>query len=161
MSTAILRLFSDCSGNLRVVNVQRSPELQVLETQLTMEQLHDVAGLATRPLRVMFTYDPADPFAVTMTAHGVPAPVRWTFSRELLTEGVYEPTGDGDVHVWPCLSPCGEAVVIVELCSPAGGTLLQFPTRSVQEFVTSAELAVPRGREQVDVDAWLEQLLAG
>jgi hypothetical protein len=62
--------------------------------------------------------------------------------------------------VWPCLSSCGEAVVIVELSSPVGQTLLQFPTRSVQEFVHSSVEAVPVGTEQVDVDRWLEQLLA-
>ena len=72
-----------------------------------------------------------------------------------------EPSGDGDVHVWPCLSSCGEAVVIVELCSPVGETLLQFPSRAVQEFVYSSVEAVAMGAEQVDVDAWLDQLLAG
>ena len=140
--------------------MQRSPELQVLETQLTMEQLHDVAGLATRPLRVMFTYDPADPFAVTMTAHGVPAPVRWTFSRELLTEGVYEPTGDGDVHVWPCLDVLGASVVMLELSSPDGVFLGRLATRDIVPFLRDMLAGVPFGREteQLDLDALVERL---
>ena len=107
-----------------------------------------------------FVYDAADACAVTMVIQTLSGPVHWTFGRELLVEGQYEPTGDGDVHVWPCLSACGEAVVIVELCSPVGETLLQFPTRSVQEFVYSSCETVPMGEEKVDVDAWLEQLLA-
>jgi hypothetical protein len=31
----------------------------------------------------------------------------------------------------------------------------------VQDFVFSSLEAVPAGKEKVDVDAWLEQLLAG
>jgi hypothetical protein len=133
-----------------------------LTTTSTMAvQIDTVNAEEDHTLVAEFVYDPDDACAVTMVLQTQSGPVHWTFARELLADGQYEPTGDGDVHVWPCLSPCGEAVVIVELCSPAGGTLLQFPTRSVQEFVTSAEQSVPRGRENVDVDAWLEQLLAG
>ena len=107
-----------------------------------------------------FVYDPADPWAVTLVLQTQSGPVNWTFARDLLVDGQYEPIGDGDVHVWPCLSSCGEAVVIVELCSPVGETLLQFPTRAVQEFVDSSVAEVPVGAEQVDVDGWIEQLLA-
>lgn len=107
-----------------------------------------------------FVYDPADACAVTLVLQTQSGPVNWTFGRELLADGQYEPTGDGDVHVWPCLSTCGEAVVIVELCSPVGETLLQFPSRAVQEFVLSSLDTVPMGGEELDVDGWLEQLLA-
>jgi hypothetical protein len=108
-----------------------------------------------------FVYDSSDACAVTMVLQASSGPVHWTFARDLLVEGQYEPAGDGDVHVWPCLTACGEAVVIVELCSPVGETLLQFPTRAVQDFVYSSLESVPLGREEVDVDGWLEQLLAG
>jgi hypothetical protein len=107
-----------------------------------------------------FVFDPVDACAVTLILQTQSGPVHWTFGRELLADGQYEPTGDGDVHVWPCLSSCGEAVVIVELCSPFGETLLQFPTRAVQEFILSSVATVPMGAEDLDVDTWLEQLLA-
>lgn len=110
-------------------------------------------------LSAEFSYHPADPWAVTMTLSTVAGPVNWTFSRELLIEGQYEPTGDGDVHVWPCLSAGGEAVVIVELDSPAGESLLQFPTRAIQDFVNASLDTVPLGSEEVDVDDWLTHLL--
>lgn len=116
------------------------------------EQDHDLSA--------DFSYNPADPWAVAMTLSTVTGPVTWTFARDLLIEGQFEPTGDGDVHVWPCLSPCGEAVVIVELDSPAGETLLQFPTRAIQDFVYASLEAVALGEEQTDIDAWLENLLA-
>jgi len=128
-------------------------------TQTVTLELIDPTGAAT-PINAELRYDARDPYAVTTVFMTGTTQVRWTFGRELLTDGLYEPAGDGDVHVWPCLSANGEAVVIVELCSPVGETLLQFPSRAVQEFVYSSLDAVPMGTEQIDVDAWLDQLLA-
>ena len=48
----------------------------------------------------------------------------------------------------------------VELCSPVGETLLQFPTRAVQDFIISSLKQVPLGREGLDVDAWIKQIFA-
>ncbi|HET6152312.1 MAG TPA: SsgA family sporulation/cell division regulator [Marmoricola sp.] len=123
-------------------------------------QIATVEAEQDHDLSAEFSYNPADPWAVTMRLSTVAGPVDWTFSRNLLIEGQYEPTGDGDVHVWPCLSPSGEAVVIVELDSPAGETLLQFPTRAIQDFVYASLETVPLGSEVADVDSWLNQLLA-
>jgi hypothetical protein len=109
-----------------------------------------------------FSFDPADPYAVTMKLEARSGSVTWTFARELLAEGLYRPAGDGDVQVWPCLSNTGEAVVIVELCSPDGTALLQTPSRDVQRFVTSCYDAVPDGCESahISLDELVAQLLA-
>lgn len=123
-------------------------------------QIATVEAEQDHDLSADFSYNPADPWAVSMTLSTVAGPVTWTFARELLIDGQYEPTGDGDVHVWPCLSPSGEAVVIVELDSPSGETLLQFGSRAVRDFVGTALETVPLGAEQVDIDSWLDQLLA-
>ena len=129
-------------------------------TSTTALQIATVHSEQDHTLVAEFVFDPADACAVTMVVQADSGPVSWTFARELLMEGQYEPTGDGDVHVWPCLSACGEAVVIVELWSPAGETLLQFPSRTIQEFVHAMIATVPAGRETVDVDGWIEALLA-
>ena len=134
--------------NLKTSVSTMAVQIATVET----EQDHDLSA--------EFRFDAADPWAVTMVLSTVAGPVDWTFARELLVEGQYEPTGDGDVHVWPCLSPNGEAVVIVELDSPSGETLLQFPTRAIQDFVYASLTAVPLGEEQTDIDAWLGTLLA-
>jgi hypothetical protein len=107
-------------------------------------------------------FDPADPYAATMVFRTGVQEVRWTFGRELLVEGLYEPTGDGDVHVWPCLSSTGAAVVIIELCSPDGELLVQASSRKVHSFVTDMLASVPEGRESafVDFDSELSALLA-
>jgi hypothetical protein len=136
-------------------------ERNVTTTVSTMAvQIATVEAEQDHDLSAEFSYNPADPWAVTMMLSTVAGPVNWTFARDLLLEGQYEPTGDGDVHVWPCLSPSGEAVVIVELDAPAGETLLQFPTRAIQDFVYASLDTVPLGTEDVDVDEWLEHLLS-
>ena len=49
---------------------------------------------------------------MTASFHLAGGPVRWTFGRDLLSGGLCEPTGDGDVHVWPCVNDQGYAVAL-------------------------------------------------
>ncbi len=116
----------------------------------------DAAG-NTYTLDAEWQYSPSDPFAVTVVMRTDVQEVAWTFGRDLLIDGRYEPTGDGDVHVWPCLSSNGSAVVIIELCSPDGELLVQADTKQVNEFVTDMLVAVPIGTETMDFDAELER----
>ena len=121
----------------------------------------DTEGTST-PLAASFQYDAADPYAVSILFMGEPVPVRWTFARDLLIEGFYEPTGDGDVHVWPCLSASGNAVVILELNSPSGEVLIQVGSRQLSSFIHQMVSAVPQGAEAdlVDFDDELTELLS-
>lgn len=123
--------------------------------------LIDSSGTAT-PLDAELQYDPSDPYAVTAVFKTGSQQVRWTFGRELLTNGLYEPTGDGDVHVWPCLDNSGHAVVIIELCSPDGEALVQARTGDMQAFVDRMNAVVLAGNESglVDVDAAIAAILA-
>jgi hypothetical protein len=108
-------------------------------------------------------FEHSDPYAVAMHLEARSGTVVWTFARDLLSEGLYEPVGDGDVQVWPCLSQNGEAVVIIELSSPDGTAVLQAPSRIVHDFVHSTEAVVPTGHEgdHFSLDALISQLLAG
>lgn len=107
-------------------------------------------------------FDPADPYAVVMHLEARCGTVTWTFARELLAEGLYEPVGDGDVQVWPCLSNTGNAVVIIELSSPDGKALIQAPSRAVHDFVAESLKVVPVGEEtaHLSLDSMISQLLA-
>ena len=107
------------------------------------------------------TYDPLDPFAVTLVFRTQPRPVRWTFARSLLTDGLLEPTGDGDVHVWASLDDAGMAVAMVELCSPDGDVLVQFRSHDVVSFLDRTEAVVPTGQESalLDLDATIAAFL--
>lgn len=127
--------------------------------QTLLLELVDAAGDVTG-LEADFRYEPADPFAVTAVFKTGSGPVTWTFGRELLVHGAYEPTGDGDVHVWPCLSADGTAVVIIELSSPEGQVLVQASSRDMARFVAAMLTSVPLGNEAdlVDVDSELAGL---
>ncbi len=126
---------------------------------LTLE-LIDATGAAT-PLEAELHYDAGDPYAVTIVFLTAQSKVRWTFSRDLLASGLYEPAGDGDVHVWPCLDAAGHAVVIIELCSPNGEAMIQARTGDVSSFVERTLRLVEPGTEStyLDMDAALAAIL--
>ncbi len=107
-------------------------------------------------------YDTDDPFAVTLEVQADSGPVTWTFARELLAEGRYDPCGDGDVQVWPCLSITAAAVTIIELHAPEGHAMLQAPTRAIDRFLTDTFLAVPTGQEgkHLPLDSLVARLLS-
>lgn len=127
---------------------------------ITLE-LIDTAGAAT-PLQAELRYDKNDPYAVSACFRTGSTEVRWTFARELLDSGRYEPTGDGDVHVWPCLDARGHAVTIIELSSPDGEALMQARSEEVNDFLARCEALVPTGSEDalVDMDAFLTEVLS-
>lgn len=129
-------------------------------TQTVTLELIDSAGAAT-PIEAELQYDPRDPYAVTTVFRTARSQVQWTFGRELLTGGLYEPVGDGDVHVWPCLDADGHAVVIVELCSPDGEALIQARTGDLSAFVDRMNKAVVPGTEAeyLDLDGTITAIL--
>ena len=130
-------------------------------TQALTLELIDPTGTVT-PIDAELHYDPRDPYAVTTVFMTGASQVRWTFGRDLLAEGLYEPSGDGDVHVWPCLDSEGRAVVIIELCSPDGEALVQARTGDLSTFVERTSQAVEPGMESdhLDVDATIAAIFA-
>jgi hypothetical protein len=130
-------------------------------TQSVTLDLIDSTGTST-PIEAELHYDPRDPYAVTTVFITGANQVRWTFGRELLIQGLYEPSGDGDVHVWPCLDTDGHAVVIIELCSPDGEALVQAKTGDMSQFVARMSGLVALGKESahVDVDATIAAIFA-
>jgi hypothetical protein len=130
-------------------------------TQVVTLELIDAAGAAT-PLQTKLSYDPRDPFAMSATFLTVGGDVRWTFGRDLLIGGIVEPTGDGDVHVWPCTDNDAHPVVIIELCSPDGEALVQARTSDVITFVEKMTAAVPVGTEaaNLDIDAAINAIFS-
>jgi hypothetical protein len=120
-------------------------------TQPVMLDLIDATGAST-PIEAELQYDSRDPYAVTTVFMTGDSQVRWTFGRDLLRDGLFEPAGDGDVHVWPCLDTDGHAVVIIELCSPDGEALVQARTEDLSAFVERMTKAVAPGEESRHLD---------
>jgi hypothetical protein len=132
-----------------------------LVSQVLMLELVDPSG-AVAPLETELSYDPADPLAVSAIFSTVAGRVRWTFGRDLLIEGLVEPVGDGDVHVWPCVDNDGNSVVIIELGSPDGEALVQGRTADITAFVERMTRSVAPGAEAalLDVDAAISAIFA-
>ncbi len=131
-----------------------------LTHSLTLE-LIDATGTAT-PLDADLRYDSSDPYAVVACFDTHQTKVCWVFGRSLLRRGLFEPTGEGDVHVWPCLDSSGRAVTIIELSAPNGVALMQARSEQVLGFLRETETLVPYGTEplHIDVDTAIAQLLA-
>jgi Streptomyces sporulation and cell division protein, SsgA len=123
-------------------------------------ELLDANGTAT-PLAAELRYDKSDPYAVAACFLAGETQVQWVFARDLLKAGIHQPTGDGDVHIWPCLDTLGHAATIIELSSPDGEALIQARTDELYEFLAESETLVRSGTEgdHVDVAGALAALL--
>lgn len=131
--------------------------------QKTTLELIDPAGHPAA-ITAVLEYDPAaDPFAVSARFDVAGSGVVWTFARDLLLDGLLEPTGDGDVHVWPAEDDEGGPLIALELNSPDGEALLQVRAADVHRFLRQTLASVPRGSESdlLDLDDLLARLLAG
>jgi hypothetical protein len=130
-------------------------------SQQLVVEICDVHGMTT-PIPASLAYDTSDPYAVTVCFGAGEHTVAWTFGRDLLSGGLVEPTGDGDVHVWSCLDERGLAALVVELCSPAGDALVQFRPDDVASFVERMRVAVPDGQEaaHLDIDGIIAEIMA-
>jgi hypothetical protein len=108
-----------------------------------------------------FDYAPGEPYAVTATFSTAEGDVTWVFARDLLDAGLTEPSGDGDVSVWPSRSQ-GSDVVCVALSSPSGQALLEADRSALQRFLARSYEIVPAGTETdlLDMDAALDALLS-
>ncbi|MEU1160788.1 SsgA family sporulation/cell division regulator [Streptomyces sp. NPDC005921] len=114
------------------------------------------------PVPARLSYRSADPYAVHVSFHvNSESPVHWTFARDLLVEGVFRPSGQGDVRVWPTKSE-GRSVVLMALSSPDGDALLEAPIPQVSAWLERTLRVVPPGTEggQLGIDDALDQLLA-
>jgi hypothetical protein len=123
-----------------------------------------VPGGPSLPVVAGLRYESDDPWAVRVAFHtggdgdGI---VEWMFARQLLTDGVAQSVGEGDVRVWPS-NEDGERLVHLAMASPSGSALFEIDRDALVEFLQQTYLAVPTGLEAdaVDLDAELEQLLS-
>ncbi|WP_338677004.1 SsgA family sporulation/cell division regulator [Streptomyces sp. SCSIO 30461] len=114
------------------------------------------------PVPARLTYRTADPYAVHITFHiGSDRPVDWAFARELLVEGVFRPSGHGDVRIWPTKVD-ERSVILIALTSPDGDALLEAPAAQVAAWLERTLRAVPPGTEaeSFGIDDALAELLA-
>jgi hypothetical protein len=107
-----------------------------------------------------FSYDVADPYAVRVTFHVPAGDVPWVVARSLLVRGIGEPCGDGDIRLRPGLDEDGRAVVRMVFHSPEGRLTCEVRTADLLAFLGRTWLAVQPGHESVDLDDFLDDVLA-
>ena len=124
-----------------------------------------VTGGGEAELDAELRYDPADPFAVSL-AIGLECgePVIWTFARDLLSAGISQPSGEGDITIEPDFASdldSDERLTRVTLATDCLATMLT-PTNNVVEFLVETFTVVPTGSEldRIDWDAEISALLA-
>jgi hypothetical protein len=121
-------------------------------------QAHLVGTSSRTELPVTLYYRAADPYTVTVTIGA--QRIDWDFSRELLRTGTAQPTGAGDVRLWPGRRT-GDDQLFLHLRSPSGQALLELPRTAVLDFLEDTETLVPTGTEcfALPLDAELEALM--
>ncbi|WP_438487767.1 SsgA family sporulation/cell division regulator [Streptomyces sp. S186] len=131
----------------------------VVERELELNMVLSPERSIPVPARLIYRTD--DPYAVHVTFHvGSDSPVHWTFARELLVEGVFRPSGEGDVRVWPTKLD-GRSLVCIALSSPDGDALLEAPAAAVSAWLERTLRIVPPGSEgrHLGLDKGLSALL--
>lgn len=125
-------------------------------------ELHlQVPGGPSLPVTADVVYDAHDPWAVRVTFRtGEESTVEWLFARQLLTDGIAGPIGEGDIRVWPSVAD-GVRTVSIAMSSPSGAALFEIERDAVVELLQATYLAVPTGAEEtfIDLDVELALLL--
>lgn len=96
-------------------------------------------------VQVTWSWDPSDPYAVSMEAKGGPV---WTFDRDLLGHGVIVASGIGDVQI----RPYGDEITLVHLRSPHGAATLEFRRADLVGFLQGTYDAIRPGCEHMHID---------
>jgi hypothetical protein len=120
---------------------------------------------ASVPLAASLLYSREDPYAVRIAFHiGLDEPIEWIVARDLLSTGIEEREGLGDVMVWPSAgSESGGpgSVLNLKLSSPFGHAHFEVPAGSISDFLGRTYQLVPAGEESehIDIEAGLNDLL--
>lgn len=123
-----------------VADVALDVVLECMDSRGNRHQIDTVLG-----------YHRPDPYAITMTFMTGDEPLTWTFARDLLIDGLDQPSGDGDVHIAPAVTN-GRSVLLITLSSPDGHLLLEARTDQVAEFLDGTLDLVPAGTERTELD---------
>ncbi|CAM3729486.1 SsgA family sporulation/cell division regulator [Nocardioides marinus] len=134
--------------------------LTVLVSEVRMTCLES-AGERGGELPASLVYDPEDPYAVALVFHASEGDVTWMVSRELLVTGARGPAGDGDVMVWPTLTPDLDDAVVIRLQAPSGRLVLRLAMPELDDFLARSLCLVLWGTESahLDLDALVADLL--
>jgi hypothetical protein len=135
--------------------------MTTIRHEQTVALLPTTGSDAVTPVTARWTYDETEPFAIAIafaTERG--RWVEWVFARDLLIDGLTEPTGEGDFRVSPDVDP---DLLVLEIFAPAGSAAFTVEREDTEEFLRRTLELVPAGTESAhfDVDRLLAELSAG
>lgn len=119
------------------------------------------------PVVAHLTYAPADPFAVTaLFGHDGRILAQWRLDRGMLFDGLRQPVGVGDVRLRPVSQGAWQEVCMELLgdTRPDGSrqhALVFWWAPALENFLRRTHEVVAPGREQIRLDGFLTDLLAG
>lgn len=115
------------------------------------------------PLRTVLGYRVEDPFAVVLSIRRPSGRwIHWWLARDLLTGGLAEEAGIGDVRVASVVRDKAQ-LLEVTVSDRVGSATLRFDRASVERFVLDTFELVPAGTEAslIDFDTELAKLVNG
>ncbi|MBW0117501.1 SsgA family sporulation/cell division regulator [Pseudonocardia abyssalis] len=115
------------------------------------------------PVVTRWSYDAADPFAVTLAVRTrADRWVEWLVGRDLVLEGLEGPTGEGDIRMSP-QTVQGYDIVEIEIRSTDGRAVLEVDRDLLRHFVEASAELVAFGDEHglMDLDGEIAKLTAG
>ena len=107
-------------------------------------------------MNVDLQYRSDDPHAVTLRFQTRDQESTWVVGRELLSDGLLSPAGIGDVR----LRPHEGDVLVLELFTEDSHAVFHVSHDELSRFLDSTYAVVPAGREVLDFDLILKDLLA-
>ncbi|MEV0908014.1 SsgA family sporulation/cell division regulator [Streptomyces hokutonensis] len=107
----------------------------------------------TLPIQARFRYDRTRPLEVRVgffSDNG--GAVTWVLSRDLLIRGLQQPSGDGDVRIWPpCRRHGGDSLWML-LQGRTGAALLEGRVGPLRAWLEETLRSVPFGTEGLSMD---------
>jgi len=111
---------------------------------------------SVEPMDVDLQYRTDDPHAVTLRFHTRDQESTWLVGRDLLSDGLLAPAGVGDVR----LRPDHGDVLVLELFTEESHAVFHLSADELHRFLESTYAVVPAGREVLDFDSLLKDLLS-
>ncbi|MEV7238819.1 SsgA family sporulation/cell division regulator [Streptomyces sp. NPDC051020] len=118
-------------------------------------------GVPWLPVRAEFRFDAGSPMVVSVTLtpwHGTG--VTWRIGRDLLYQGLYVESGEGDVQAWPMQSEEGDTAWLL-LESGNNSAVFELPAPLLGSWLEATYERVSAEEEMADLDwdAFLDGLL--
>ncbi|MFG2440974.1 SsgA family sporulation/cell division regulator [Streptomyces sp. NPDC048508] len=104
------------------------------------------------PVFATFRYKESDPFAVSIDFIFDGTVTSWKFARELIKEGLRQPSGQGDITIWTAANDAKSYSIYFRLHSTEGVTIMEGDFHSISQWLEQSYMIIPCGAESLSID---------